>query len=185
VSKAKVCKVCKADFNPMRSLQSVCGPRCAVKHSGLTNGKAREKAAQKAHRARKDAIKTRADWAKEAQKEFNLFIRARDAHQPCISCGQSPNQGQRHASHYRSVAAASHLRFNAWNVHASCAQCNSMKSGNVVEYRIALVRKIGQDRVESLEYSNDPRTFDIDELKRIKRIFTRRAKHYKKLRGIA
>lgn len=59
-----------------------------------------------------------------------------------------------------------------------------MKSGNVVEYRIALVRKIGQDRVENLENSNQPRTFDIDYAKRVKRIFSRRARHYKKIRGL-
>ena len=183
--RAKVCKVCKADFNPMRSLQSVCGPRCAVKHSTLANNRSREKARRDALRVRKDRVKTRAEWAKEAQAAFNSYIRARDSLLPCISCGQSPNQGQRHASHYRSVAAASHIRYNCWNVHASCAQCNSMKSGNVVEYRIALVRKIGPGRVGALEHSNYQRTFEIDELKRIKRIFSRRAKHYKKLRGIA
>jgi hypothetical protein len=183
VTKTKVCKVCKADFNPVRSMQAVCGPRCAIQHSSLTNGKAREKADQKAHRGRKEAIKSRADWAKEAQAAFNGFIRVRDARQACISCGQSPYQGQRHASHYRSVGAATHLRFNAMNVHASCAQCNSMKSGNVVEYRISLVRKIGQGRVESLEHSNEPRTFEIGELKRIKRVFSRKAKHYRKLRA--
>jgi isocitrate dehydrogenase kinase/phosphatase len=59
-----------------------------------------------------------------------------------------------------------------------------MKSGNVVEYRIRLVDKIGQERVEGLEQSNKVRTFDIDYLKRVKRIFSRRARHYKRLRGI-
>lgn len=182
--KTKVCKVCNRDFNPMRSMQAVCGPRCAIQHSSLTSTKAREKARRKADRKRKDAIKSRAEWAKEAQAAFNGFIRARDAHQPCISCGQSPYQGQRHASHYRSVGAASHLRFNTWNVHASCAQCNSMKSGNIVEYRIALVSKIGAERFSWLEYDNDCRTFDIDYLKRVKGIFSRRSRHYKKLRGV-
>jgi hypothetical protein len=182
--KAKVCKVCKADFNPMRSLQAVCGPRCAIEHSSLTNRQALEKARRKADRKRKDAIKSRAEWGKEAQVEFNKFIRLRDYHDPCISCGQSPFQGQRHASHYRSVGAASHFRFYTWNVHASCAQCNSMKSGNVVEYRIRLVGKIGADRVEAIECSNEPRTFDIEYLKRVKGIFSRRARHYKKLRGL-
>jgi hypothetical protein len=185
MARVKVCKVCNADFNPMRSMQAVCGPRCAIQHSTLTNAQGREKARRKADRKRKEAIKTRADWAKEAQTEFNNFIRARDSRLGCISCGQSPNQGQRHASHYRSVGAAAHLRFNAWNVHASCAQCNSMKSGNVVEYRIRLVNQIGAARVEALEQSNEPRTFHIDYLKRVKRIFSRRARHYKKIRGLA
>jgi 5-methylcytosine-specific restriction endonuclease McrA len=182
--KAKVCKVCKADFNPMRSMQAVCGPRCAIEHSSLTNRQAREKARRKADRKRKEAIKSRSEWAKEAQAEFNKFIRLRDSQLGCVSCGQSPNQGQRHASHYRSVAAASQLRYDTWNVHASCAQCNSMKSGNVVEYRIRLVDKIGAERVEDIECSNEPRTFDIEYLKRVKGIFSRRARHYKKLRGL-
>jgi isocitrate dehydrogenase kinase/phosphatase len=59
-----------------------------------------------------------------------------------------------------------------------------MKSGNVVEYRIRLVNQIGAARVEALEQSNEARTFDIDYLRRVKRIFSRRARHYKRLRGL-
>lgn len=182
--KAKVCKVCNADFNSMRSMQAVCGYKCSVAHAEQLRIKREAKAAKKALKARKEAIKSRSEWAKEAQTEFNKFIRVRDSKLGCVSCGQSPNQGQRHASHYRSVGAASHFRFYTWNVHASCAQCNSMKSGNVVEYRIRLVGKIGADRVEAIECSNEPRIFDIEYLKRVKGIFSRRARHYKKLRGL-
>lgn len=59
-----------------------------------------------------------------------------------------------------------------------------MKSGNVVEYRIRLAQKIGQDRVEALEHDNQTRTFDVDYIKRLKTIFARRARHYKKIRGL-
>ncbi len=101
---------------------------------------------------------------KLTQTEFNTFIRLRDKNDPCISCDQSPYQGQRHASHYRSVKACSVLRFNEANVHASCAQCNCMKSGNITEYRIRLVKKIGSTKVDWLECQNEPRKYSCEEL---------------------
>lgn len=185
--KAKTCRHCKQEFIPRVSLQRVCSLPCALEHSKRSTKQRRS--ASEALQRKKDretiqALKPKSKWLSEAQAEFNRYIRMRDAHLPCISCGQSPYEGQRHASHFRSVAAAKHLRFNCWNVHASCAQCNSMKSGNVVEYRIALVKKIGLERVEQLEHDNKPRTFEIDEIKRVKEIFDKRAKHYKKLRGL-
>lgn len=188
--KTKVCKVCKRDFNPMRSMQAVCGPRCAVEHSRLTNAKAREKSARKALRKRKEALKTKADWMKEAQAAFNAYIRARDYGKPCISSGRMMSDsdlltGSRtDAGHYRSVGAAAHLRFNLFNCHGQSVKDNRDLSGNAVEYRIRLIDRIGLERVEALERSNDPRTFDIEYLKRVKRIFSRRARHYKKLRGL-
>jgi len=38
------------------------------------------------------------------------------------------------------------------------------------------------NRVEVIEHDNTPRKFDIDYLKRVKAIFTRRARHFEKLR---
>lgn len=184
--KAKTCRNCKQYFIPRVSLQRVCSLPCALEYSKRSTKQRRsasEALQRNIDRETIQALKPKAKWLSEAQAAFNWYIRMRDAHLPCISCGQSPYQGRRHASHYRSVGAASHLRFNTWNVHASCAQCNSMKSGNVVEYRIALAKKIGVERVEQLENDNQPRTFEIDEIKRVIKIFARRAKHYKKLRG--
>jgi hypothetical protein len=186
--KAPSCSVRKPREEMLGPMLEFCSHSCGY---ALANHRQRQAAERKRlrevreHRKRKESVKTRAGWAREAQTEFNAFTRARDSMLGCVSCGQSPNQGQRHASHYRSVAAASHLRFNTWNVHASCAQCNSMKSGNVVEYRIRLVNKIGSERVEALENNNEPRSFDIEYLRRVKRIFSRRARHYRKLRGMA
>lgn len=185
--KAKNCRHCKQEFIPRLSLQRVCSLPCALEYSRRP-AKARKSASEalqrKIDREAREAIKPRSKWLSEAQSAFNQYIRFRDSHLPCVSCGQSPNEGQRHASHYRSVGAASHLRFNCWNVHASCAQCNSMKSGNVIEYRIALVKKIGADRVGALDQSNEAKKFDIEYLKRVKTIFARRARQYKKRRGI-
>lgn len=181
VPKSKACKVCKARFHPSKPLQAVCGIQCAVDLAR----KARETLYRKQRAQEREKFKSRAGVAALAQSAFNAFIRARDAMLPCISCGQSPNQGQRHASHYRSTAAAPQLRFNSWNVHASCAQCNSMKSGNIVEYRIALQAKIGSERLAMLEQSNEIRKYDIPYLRRLQKLFNRRARHYRKLRGMA
>jgi len=182
----KVCRQCGEEFTPTRPLQSVCDFKCALASS-------REKAIVEAARIeakrireRKVELKPRSKWLQEAQAAVNAYVRVRDAHRPCVSCGQSPAQGQRHASHYRSVGAMPSLRYcAAWNIHASCAQCNSMKSGNVVEYRIELVKRIGAERVAWLEGPHPVRSFDIVYLRRIKKIFTKRAKHLARLRGVA
>lgn len=176
-------------------MQAVCGPVCAlklVKSKGKSaqerDAKRAEKAARRARTAAKEKLKTRSQWIKEAQVAFNSYIRARDYGKPCISCNRyiSDNKfgGAVDCGHYRSRGAAGHLRFHMFNAHAQCKQCNRSLSGNVVDYRICLIRRIGLERVERIEHDNNPRTFEIEYLKRLKRIFNRRARHYKKLRGI-
>jgi hypothetical protein len=41
------------------------------------------------------------------------------------------------------------------------------KSGNIVEYRIRLVQKIGADKVAWLEGPHEPKRYTIDDLKAI------------------
>jgi hypothetical protein len=122
---------------------------------------------------------------KEAQAAFNKYVRLRDVHKPCISCGtplQSESLGGGFdAGHYRSRGAAGHLRFNLLNVHGQCKRCNRYLSGNVAEYRIGLVSRIGQNMIDKLESDNEQKTFDVEYLIRIKRIFTKRANLYLKL----
>jgi len=142
----------------------------------------KRKAANKVKQEKLEGFKTIRDWAKEAQTAVNLYIRTRDKGKPCISCDK-PDTGVRNASHYRSVAACSSLRFNTFNNHASCYSCNCSLSGNLLEYRIRLVKLLGQDRVDWLECQNDIARYSIDYLKRIKKVFSRRARHLQKLRG--
>ena len=42
-----------------------------------------------------------------------------------------------------------------------------MKSGNIGPYRIALIAKIGQERVDWLEGPHEPAKYTIDDLKAI------------------
>ena len=174
----KKCKVCKRQYQPRNSMQSVCSPQCALEHAKQT----RHKVVKSEIRQRKAQLKTKAQWLKEAQAAFNAFVRIRDHNYPCISCGK-PNNGnhQRHASHFRSVGAAPHLRFHLLNVHASCATCNSVHSGNLLEYRKRLPAKIGEPMTEWLMYANFEKRYSIEYAKRIKKIFTKRQRLYIKL----
>ena len=190
------CARCREWFHPAREGQVVCSFECASAIGKKQTAKAREVAKARAvkrqresekegrqrRRAKRESFKTKAQWDKEAQSAFNRYIRIRDEGKPCVSCG-NPLIGKSNyltgsaidASHYRSRGAASHLKFNVFNVHSACTRCNRQLSGNAVEYRIHLIERIGLDRVERLEADNEPRRFDIPYLQRIKSIFTRRA----------
>jgi len=132
-------------------------------------------ATRKAYREQKEKLKTRADHLKEAQREFNAYIRERDKDLPCISC-QRYHQGQWHAGHYRTTRAAPELRFHENNVHKQCSVCNNHKSGNIVDYRINLIQKIGIRNVEHLEGPHEPKKYTIEELKAIKKMYREKTK---------
>jgi len=162
--KRKKCRVCLIYFDARSSTQVVCGWECAFE---LTVQK-RIKTERKETRDAKLRLKTRAEWAREAQTAFNKYIRERDRELPCISC-QREHTGQYHAGHYRSVGAISGLRFNEFNVHKQCAPCNNHLSGNIVNYRINLIKKIGIEEVEWLESYNEVAKYTIEDLKVIKK----------------
>ncbi len=116
-----------------------------------------EKEGRQRRRAKRESFKTKAQWDKEAQSAFNRYIRIRDEGKPCVSCG-NPLIGKSNyltgsaidASHYRSRGAASHLKFNVFNVHSACTRCNRQLSGNAVEYRIHLIERIGRIALSAL-----------------------------------
>ena len=162
--KLKKCIVCKEQFPPFRTTQKVCSPNCAVKAAQII----REKQERKELREAKQRIKTRAEWLREAQVEFNKFIRLRDQKLPCVSCGRF-HQGQWHAGHYRSVGSSPELRFNELNVWRQCSACNNYLSGNIVNYRKSLVERIGLEKVDWLEGKHEPLKLTIEEIKQVKR----------------
>jgi hypothetical protein len=106
--------------------------------------------------------KTKAELIKKTQKVFNEFIRLRDKDLPCISCGK--HRPMYHAGHYRSTGSHPELRFNEDNCHKQCPHCNLFKSGNLIDYRINLIKKIGEPRVEVLENYTPPKKYTISEL---------------------
>lgn len=168
--KAKVCayEKCGKSFLPQRPMQSLCSARCATRQA-QERVKAREAEARADAKAHRDALARLPDLLAAAQQSFNRWVRARDAAQPCISCGaQPPEQGRIHAGrdagHYRSVGSAGHLRFHEDNCHAQCVACNQWGAGKAVDYRIGLVRRIGLARVEALEAQNGVRKWTREEV---------------------
>ena len=180
--KPKTCKnpACRASFVPQRLGQAVCSPKCGLAIKDVNQAKARKSLAQVGRadiKVRKEALKSRGDHAKEAQAVINRYVRLRDAHLGCISCDKPATWGgQWHCSHFRSVGAAAHLRFNLWNMNKSCSQCNAHLSGNIMVYRPRLVEKIGAEKVEWLECNQDLVRHEVPYLKRLKAVFTKKAK---------
>lgn len=170
-AKQKECKGCGSMFQPFSSTARACSQRCAMKVV-----KADKQAEKQTDRATRERLKTIPQLIKEAQVEFNRFIRHRDHEQPCISCGAPPPDlsglhAGRDAGHYRSTGAAAHLRFDENNCHAQCVHCNQHLAGNVVDYRIGLVQRIGLAEVEALEADTTPMKWDRETLRQIKTVY--------------
>jgi hypothetical protein len=182
--KPRVCKCGKA-FTPRSGLQRACSQPCALKL-------VRERAAKKVARARrantraaKEGIKTKPMLMKEAQREFNHYIRVRDLFYPCISCGRLSKAdhltgGSIDCGHYRSVGAAPELRFDEDNAHGQCKHCNKYKSGNAVDYRMGLKMRIGIGRVEQLEGKHEMPNWSRDDLRNIRDHYRARAREYRR-----
>ena len=83
------------------------------------------------------------------------------------------------AGHYRSRGSAPHLRFDERNCHAQAKRENRYLSGNVVDYRVGLIARIGLEEVESLEADQTPKKYTIAELKAIKAHYVAKLKEMK------
>jgi hypothetical protein len=180
--KPKTCKVCRTKFTPARPFQSWCSPDCALTILKSRQDKqAKEMARQErqADKAKRDRLKSRSDWAKEAQTAFNAYIRARDADLPCISCGRY-HTGQWHAGHFLSRGARPELAMHEDNCHKQCAPCNTHLSGNLVLYRVNLIQKIGLDRVEWLEGPHEGQKYTHDELRDLAASYRAKLRELKK-----
>ena len=184
--KAKTCRVCRNAFAPTRPMQAVCGLECAKSVAVSIRGKAEKVAAvkeRKADKAKREQLKTKADWAREAQAQVNLYVRLRDAALPCVSCGRH-HQGQWHAGHFRSVGSAPHLRFDAdRNIAKQCQPCNTHLHGNPIPFRAELGRRIGLQALEALECDQAPRHYSIDDLRALKAEYAAKARALKAAHG--
>ena len=175
------CKVCKSEFVRRTMSHKTCSLECAL--TWLHQVKVKEKSkVDRLDRVKTkktlESLKTRSNWMKDAQQVFNEFIRNRDKTEPCISC-QRFHQGQYHAGHFVSVGSRPNLRFNEQNVHKQCAPCNNHLSGNIIQYRMNLIKKIGIEAVVQLETDFEPKKYTIDELKEIVQIYRKKVKMLK------
>ena len=177
--KPKKCAQCRCEFTPQRPMQKVCSPACA---QSLAKKK-REKVEKAADRQKREELKTRSQWMKDAQIAFNAFIRERDSLCLCICCGMPLTHGAVgggfDCGHYRSVGSAPHLRFDERNAHGQRKQCNRYGGGRAVDYRIGLIDRIGAEAVAALEADQKPKNYTIDDLKAIKALYVAKLKELK------
>lgn len=170
--KLKRCKACGEEFQPFNTLAKACSVACSLRLVEEKKARDNQRANNKAKKALRES--DRGWWLKAAQAEFNKWVRLRDKDLPCISCGkpatdkQAFTGGYWDCGHYRSTGAAPELRFEPLNAAKQCKQCNRDLSGNVVEYRIRLLNRIGAEKLEWLEGPHDPKHYTIEDLKEIR-----------------
>jgi len=173
------CKHCREYFPSEDGVKVPAGWFCSFGHATeFARSKAKrdtERKHRKEYKEAKEKLKTLSDHLRESQQVFNAYIRERDKDQPCISCGNH-HGGQYHAGHYLSVGARPNLRFDEMNVHKQCQPCNTHLSGNLINYRIKLIEKIGIAEVDRLESDQEPKRYRIDDAKRIKAEYKQKLK---------
>lgn len=183
-AKPKKCRVaaCRALFVPSRMGQAVCSPACALIDGPRHAPKARKALAdieRKDIKVRKEKLKSRAEHLKDTQHAFNAWVRARDAALTCVSCGRH-HEGQYHAGHYRTVGANPELRFEPLNAWKQCAPCNNHLSGNLINYRISLLQRIGEEKVAWLEGPHESKKYTVEELKAMTAEYRAKTRELKK-----
>lgn len=177
--KAKTCAVksCGKEFYPFKTTERVCSVDCAIEYG--KQREARRYALETRKLKREHRAKDRSYQLRKAQEAFNAYIVERDRHLGCISCGSKTAKSS--CGHFKTVGAHPALRFNEDNGNGQCWwNCNSNKSGNIVEYRIGLVKKIGVERVEELEKYHPPANWTLEEIKEIKTKYRRKLKELRK-----
>lgn len=161
---AKLCKICGDRFVPLKTFINTCSDGCKAIQTIRDNEKVKKKSHGKALKAFNDSDAS--ILKRKAQQAFNTYIRTRDG-KYCISCEYEGDGRQFHAGHYKSQGGNSALRFDELNVHAQCSICNNHLSGNLANYRIKLIEKIGIQAVENLEQSKSTKRWTVEELREI------------------
>jgi hypothetical protein len=192
------CKVCRARFKPEAVYQWWCHEEHRVEYavlimkdkrrrdqaSELKRRQEKERQERKELKVRKINAQPKKYWIKQAQQAVNAFVRARDSNLPCVSCG-TYSAAQWDAGHYRTTAAAPQFRFDPRQIHKQCSVCNQHKSGNIVPYRVELIKRIGIETVEAIENNHERRSYSVEELKSIRDYYRLELKRLKETQEAA
>ncbi|HFF1620523.1 TPA: recombination protein NinG [Yersinia enterocolitica] len=192
------CKVCKTRFKPETVYQWWCNEEHRIEYavlvmkdkrsrdqaSELKRRREKEREGRKELKVRKINAKPKTYWIKQAQQAVNAFVRARDSNLPCVSCGTT-SAAQWDAGHYRTTAAAPQFRFDLRQIHKQCSVCNQHKSGNIVPYRVELIKRIGIKTVEAIENNHERRSYTVEELKGIRDYYRLELKRLKETQEAA
>lgn len=180
--KEKKCKntECGKMFRPYRSTDQVCSVNCAIAYAKQKREKQEKREWDKKKKQMEEELRTHPQWVAMLQTIFNEYIRLRDHHETCISCGI--HYGQFHAGHFYHAGNYPSVRIEEDNVHKQCAQCNDKKGGNLHKYRPALIRKIGKERFDELDRKahQTELKLSVPEIKELIAHYRKRVKELKK-----
>ena len=168
----KKCKHCKERFNPVHFNQKYCFKKECTQ---VWIESEKEKQWKKKKAKLKQDLMTVQDYVKIAQQVFNKYIRQRDKGNKCISCGKKPLK--ENAGHFYNANNHWNVRFDEYNVHLQCEHCNTFLSGNLINYRENLIKKIGVEEYDKLvDRAKVTRKFTVEELKEIINIYKNKLK---------
>ena len=166
------CRNCKEKFLPrFHGLEKYCwSENCKFLEAMEILKKQKAKQTRQLNQIKKenlDSLKTNSEWKKTLQIIFNKYIRIRDKNEKCISCEMVLKE-KCDAGHFYSVGNYPALRFTETNTHAQCVSCNQYRGGNLHEYKINLIKKIGQEELDKLTQNrNTPKKYTIPEIKEL------------------
>jgi hypothetical protein len=174
------CAICRAPARREMNLKPFCSPECGLELAKRILAK-QDRAADKVKLLK---LKPLSYWEKRAERVVNLYVRLRDHDRGCISCDKPATwDGQWHCSHFRSVGAASAVRYHLWNLAKACSQCNNYKSGNLSEYEPRLRAKIGDAKVDWLRTQNQVTRYSREYLQRLHDVFAKKCRRLEKRIG--
>ena len=112
-SATRRCSNCRkkvdTDVAIMSALKAFCTYECLKEFTAKNADKLADKTRKQKRqedRVKKEKLKTKGQWTKEAQAAINAYVRWRDRKKNCISCGTSLSSeslgGGYDAGHYRS-----------------------------------------------------------------------------------
>ena len=186
-------KGCRAPFVDADKRRTWCDENCglivaqlrlaAIKAKAAKEERAEKKRADALHRARLAETMPLKKQLKLTEQVINGYVRVRDSLDGCISCNKPSHwDGQWHASHFKSVGSNSRLRYNLWNIHKSCSECNKFLSGNVAEYEKRLLLKFnragidGAARINWLRCQNGVTDYTPEYLTRLRAVFAKKTR---------
>lgn len=186
--KRKRCKNkdCNKLFTPDREMQPCCSFECTISYvnkpdnlKGLIKKGKELRQKENTRKKREWKQNDKSKLKQEAQKVVNQYIRLRDKHKPCCSCGHTGDR-QFHAGHYESAGGNQQQRFYTLNIHKQCSICNNHLSANLVEYRKFMINKYGIKKVEEIENNHESKKYTVEYLQKLIRVFRKKIKLYEK-----
>ena len=180
----KKCRHCLKPFKPKyNTLERTCREYLCLVSEAMLKVREKELENVKNSKARLKVWKTNLETVqgltKKAQAVFNKFIRLRDAGRSCISCDKLL-AGKFDAGHYYSSGGHKNVTFDERNCHGQCVYCNRHLHGNLLNYQIGLVQRIGEEVFNLSALAHETRKFTKEELNEIIKIYNQKCKDMSK-----